>query len=86
MKNQMIPKVKSVICNTVITNMSPDDLPDDFELAGNALDSMAVTNLILALEEYFGFVFEDEELSAEDFETIASLSTLVAQKVDSSNV
>lgn len=82
----MISEVKNVICNTVMTSMSPDDLTDDFQLAGNALDSMAATNLILALEEYFGFVFDDEELSAEDFETVASLSNLVAQKVNSLNV
>jgi acyl carrier protein len=60
-------------------------LPDSFKLAGEALDSMAVTNLTLALEEHFGFVFDDEDLAAEDFETVASLSRLVTRKLDESN-
>jgi acyl carrier protein len=46
---------------------------------------MAVTNLILAIEEHFGFNFDDEELSAEAFETVASLAALVQQKRDTSH-
>ena len=85
MDNNVTTEVKKIIINSVNASLSHDEMPDDFPLAGNILDSMAVTNLIIALEEHFGFTLDDEELSAEDFETIISLSKLVEQKLHSSN-
>lgn len=85
MKNNLIDELKEIICNTVRTGIQAEGMPDDFRLIGNILDSMAVTNLILAIEEHFGFNFDDEELSAEAFETVASLAALVQQKRDTSH-
>ena len=45
------------------------------------LDSMAVVNLITALEEHFGIVVEDDEISADTFATLGSLSAFVAHKI-----
>lgn len=45
------------------------------------LDSMAVATIIGALEEQFGIVIDDEELSAETFETVGSLAEFVDQKM-----
>jgi len=45
------------------------------------LDSMAVVNLITALEEHFGIAVEDDEISASTFETLGSLSDFVAHKL-----
>lgn len=45
------------------------------------LDSMAVVNLITALEEHFGIAVEDDEISAATFETLGSLSDFVAHKL-----
>ena len=45
------------------------------------LDSMAVVNLITALEEHFGIVVEDDEISADTFETLGSLAAFVAHKL-----
>ncbi len=45
------------------------------------LDSMAVVNLITALEEHFGIVVEDDEISADTFETLGSLAAFVANKL-----
>ncbi len=44
------------------------------------LDSMAVVTLITALEDQFGFVVEDDEISAETFATFGSLVQFVASK------
>jgi acyl carrier protein len=46
------------------------------------LDSMAVVTLITALEENFGLTVEDDEISAETFETLGSLSQFVESKVN----
>jgi acyl carrier protein len=48
------------------------------------LDSMAVVNIITALEEHFGFRVDDDEISAESFETLGSLVEFVTQKLDGS--
>ncbi len=45
------------------------------------LDSMAVVNLITALEEHFGITVEDDEISATTFETLGSLTDFVAAKL-----
>ncbi len=45
------------------------------------LDSMAVATVIGAIEEHFGIIVEDEELSAEIFATVGSLAAFVDQKL-----
>jgi acyl carrier protein len=44
------------------------------------LDSMAVVNLIAALEDRFGIAIDDDDISASTFETVGSLADFVAQK------
>jgi acyl carrier protein len=46
------------------------------------LDSMAVVNLITALEEQFGIAVDDDEISASTFETLGTLSTFVQDKLN----
>jgi len=45
-------------------------------------DSMAVVSLIAALEDYFGIMVEDDEISAETFETVGHLCDFIEQKVE----
>ena len=44
------------------------------------LDSMAVVNVIAALEDRFGIAIDDDDISASTFETVGSLADFVAQK------
>lgn len=73
--------VKQVICDSILTDLTPEELSDSFPLAGNNLDSMAVMRLILGLEEFYEVVFDEDELSAEAFETIGTVTALVAKKL-----
>ena len=43
-------------------------------------DSMAVVNVIGALEENFGIEFDDDEISAEIFESVETLVQFVEEK------
>jgi acyl carrier protein len=45
------------------------------------LDSMAVVTVITALEDQFGFVVEDDEISSETFATFGALVQFVESKV-----
>lgn len=80
MDNGILAEVKQIITTTVGKDIVPDPLEDGYPLVGNLLDSLAITNLIVALEEHYGFVFQDDELSAEAFESPMSLAELVEKK------
>lgn len=45
------------------------------------LDSMAVISLLTALEDHFGIMVSDDEISASTFETVGTLSAYVGQKL-----
>jgi acyl carrier protein len=45
------------------------------------LDSMAVVELVAALETRFGVTIDDDDVTAEAFETLASLTELVESKL-----
>jgi acyl carrier protein len=47
------------------------------------LDSMAVVGIITALEEDFGFAIGDDEINADVFATLGSLTAFVEQKLAS---
>ena len=44
------------------------------------LDSMAVLSVLTGIEEYFGIEFDDDDVSAESFESVGSLVSLVIEK------
>ena len=46
------------------------------------LDSIAVVNLITALEEHFGITVADDEIGAAAFETLGSLARFVEGKLE----
>lgn len=58
-------------------------LDADTPLLGNLpeLDSMAVVTLVTAMEDQFGIIIDDDEISAETFETYGSLCAFVSDKV-----
>lgn len=45
------------------------------------LDSMAVVHVLTAVEDHFGVVIADDELSAETFATLGSLADFVEAKL-----
>ncbi len=45
------------------------------------LDSIAVVNLITALEEHFGITVADDEIGASTFETLDSLTQFIERKL-----
>jgi len=45
-------------------------------------DSMAVVSLITSMEEHFDVIFEDDDISAESFETLGRLVQLIDEKLE----
>ena len=59
------------------------DLQADTQLLGGLpeFDSMAVVTILTRIEEDYGIVIDDDEISAETFETLGSLAEFVAGKL-----
>lgn len=59
------------------------EMTADTALLGNIpeFDSMAVVSVITALEEQYGLVVEDDDVSAETFETLGALTDFVNSKL-----
>jgi acyl carrier protein len=81
MNARLLNDVKNIITTVVGNNVVPDPFTDDYPLLDDLLDSMLVTNLIVALEDHFNFIFHDEDLSAEAFQNAFTLATLVDSKI-----
>ena len=75
-------EVVSVLTDTLNLGVRAAGFGADTRLLGSIpeLDSMAVVSIITALEERFGFVVHDDEISADTFETVASLTAFVDSK------
>ena len=68
--------IRDVLRDALQLGPRADTLSADTPLLGNVpeLDSMAVVTVITALEEQYGFLVEDDEISAETFATLGSLT------------
>lgn len=75
-------QVRRILAETLQLGEMAGVIDDSTLLLGNLpeLDSMAVVNLVTAIEDHFGIVIEDDEISAETFETFGSLRDFVAEK------
>jgi len=62
-----------------------DLLDENTALLGSVpeFDSMAVVSVITAIEDNCGIVVDDDEVTAELFETVGSLSDFIEQKMAS---
>lgn len=79
---QHLEEVKNILSDVLSLGERKNSLKEDSILLGNLpeLDSMAVVNVITALEEHFGITVDDDEISASTFETLGSLARFVEQK------
>lgn len=78
-----LEQTKTILGDVLNLGPAADTLTADSPLLGSLpeLDSMAVVSLIGALEEHFGIVVDDDDISASTFATLGSLAHFVEQKV-----
>jgi acyl carrier protein len=78
-----IETVKAVVVETLGVEDRADALDATTPLLGSLpeLDSMAVLELVLELENRFGITIEGEDVTADVFETLASLAEFVDGKL-----
>ena len=81
---EMINEVIDIVRDVLQLGPRADSLTADTPLLGNIpeLDSMAVVTVITALEDQYGFIVEDDEISADTFATLGSLANFVQNKLE----
>ena len=82
MSDNIGTEVRKIITKSLNASVPSEKMSDDYQLAGNVLDSMALTVLLITLEDHFGIMLKDEELTPEDFETVASLTQLIQRNLN----
>lgn len=78
-----VEAVKAVVVSSLGVEERADAIDADTPLLGSLpeLDSMAVLVLVHDLEQEFGITVEDEDLSADIFDSLRSLATFVDRKL-----
>ncbi len=76
-------EIRDVLSQTLQLGDRGNDLTDLTLLLGNLpeLDSMMIATLLAAIEERFDISIEDDEISAETFESVGSLRLYVEAKL-----
>ncbi len=79
----VLDEVKQILAEVLQLGDKVNDFSVSTSLLGGIpeFNSMSVVSFITRLEEYYGFVIEDDEISAEVFETIGSLVSFVESKI-----
>lgn len=83
--SDLLTGLRALLRETLSLGDRADQLLPDSQLLGKIpeFDSMAVIAIITALEDKYGVVVDDDELSAEIFATVGSLMQFVSGKLSS---
>lgn len=79
-----VQEVKQLLDDTLELGDRVQEFDESTLLLGDLpeLDSMAVVTLVTAIEDQYGVLVEDDEISAETFETLGNLVAFVDQKLN----
>ena len=77
-----LEEVRQILGETLQLGERADNLEMSTPLLGNIaeLDSMAIVAVITALEDHYGIVVEDDDITAETFENVGSLVEFTTEK------
>jgi len=79
----LVQEVSLLIRDVLSLGAQADSFDENTQLLGAIpeFDSMAVVSIITALEDEYGCSVDDDEISAEVFETIGTLSAFLESKI-----
>lgn len=75
------PRIKQMIVERLFLNVEPGDIPDDAPLMETyGIDSVALFELVVGLEDEFGVVMDDVDFQIDTFRTVNSIAEFVQSK------
>jgi acyl carrier protein len=79
-----IEQIGQIVANVLQLGSSLGVFSPDTPLLGSVpeFDSMAVVSVLTAIEDNYGIMIDDDEVSAEIFQTLGDLQIFVQQKLD----
>jgi acyl carrier protein len=80
----VLNQLKDIIANKLDVNLKIDEIDENVSLYedGLGLDSIAIVDLIVAMEKNFSISIEDEELNADLFKNLTTLSEFIHGKIE----
>ena len=80
-----LENIKHILGSTLQLGSRVSTLTETTRLLGSIpeMDSMAVVTVLTAIEEQYGIIIDDDEISAEIFETVGTLAEFVTAKAES---
>jgi len=78
----IVDQLKEIIAYKLDVNLNIDEIDENVSLYedGLGLDSIAIVDLILAIEKEFSLEFGDEELNVELFNNLSTLAQFIQPK------
>lgn len=79
----IVMRLKTVLDEALFLNGRAKQWSNQMSLLGNVpeLDSIAVVNVVSAIELNFSIFFEDDDINAEVFATIETLAVFIKEKL-----
>ncbi len=74
-------RIKEMVVDRLFLKVNPDQLASDASLIDDyGVDSVALLELVVGLEEAFGIVVEDDDFDIGNFSSVKALSEFVAKR------
>ena len=79
--NQLKSQIKKMIVERLFLNVAPEDIEDDAPLMETYdIDSVALFELVVGLEDEFGVVMDDVDFQIDTFRSVNSIAGFVQSK------
>lgn len=79
--DELKTKIKEMIVERLFLPVEPDEIKGNDDLMETfSIDSVALFELVIGLEDEFGVVMEDVDFQIETFRTVDSIATFVQDK------
>jgi acyl carrier protein len=88
MAENVTGQLKHIIAEGLDVNLKLEEIDETASLfeEGIGLDSMAIMEFIILIEERFGFEFSDSELSVELFRNLNALADFISTKINNNGL
>ena len=83
MSETLVNRLKAIIAEELDVNLLAEEIDESASLFedGLGLDSIAIVEFISLIEDQFGFMFSESELSPEFFSSLNVLANLISSKL-----